>query len=785
MKDPSSMQLKFHLPAIYLPALRFRILVVIAIIFLAVFANRGHSADSDLAGQSRLTIDRIYKDKEFSSKTYAARWLDGRNEFTTLAPSGKSKDRRDILRHVAATGETEVMVASGDLIPKGAEKPLAIDDYAWSKDRALLLIYTNSKRVWRRNTRGDYWLLDRKTKRLTMLGGDAKPSTMMFAKLSPTGRQVAYVRDRNIYLEDLSDHSIRRLTESHSDDVINGTADWAYEEEFQVRDGFRWSPDGKRIAYWQIDTAGVGKFPLVNNTDSVYPKVTWFAYPKVGKLNPSCRIGVVDCETRKTRWIKAPGNPREHYIPRMQWAANSDELLIQQLNRLQNRNQLFLASASHGDALPLLTESDDAWVDVHRELFWLADGTKFTWISERDGWRHVYLVSRDGKETRLLTPGKFDVIRLLHVNEEAELIYFIASPDNPTERFLYRAGLNGGGVQRVTPATEKGVHAYRFSSDASFAIHVASSADRPAKTQLVRMPQHNRLRMLEGNQKVNEKLAQLSRTPTEFFRVDVGGGVQLDGWCIKPPNFDPAGSYPLLVYVYGEPAGSTVVNRWGGTTYMWHQMLAQRGYVVMSFDNRGTNAPRGREWRKSVYEKIGVLSPTEQAAAVRGVLAKRPYLDPRRVGIWGWSGGGSSSLQAIFKHGNLYSTAIAIAAVPDQRYYDTMYQERYMGLPKPNAKGYREGSPINFARHLKGNLLIVHGGGDDNCHYQTVELLIDELVAHNKQFSLMAYPNRTHSISERANTTRHLRELMTRYLSQHLPVTKRDERSLKRGEEGS
>ncbi|MDF1745097.1 MAG: DPP IV N-terminal domain-containing protein [Gimesia sp.] len=720
--------------------------------------------------RSLLTIDRIYKSKDFDSKPYSARWLDGKSVYTTLAPSSENKDQKDILRHDAVTGKTEIMVAASKLIPPGQSLPLKIENYSWSKDQSKLLVYTNSKRVWRKKTRGDYWILDCTTHELRKLGGDSKPATMMFAKLSPNGQEVAYVRDRNIYVENLLSHRIRCLTKTGSDEVINGTTDWAYEEEFQVRDGFRWSPDSTQIAYWQINTEGVKKFPLINNTDSLYPTVFWFSYPKTGQQNPSCRIGIVNCLSGKTNWMNVPGDPRDHYIPRMQWAANSNELLIQQLNRLQNRNQLFMADASTGDVSPLLTEEDKAWVDIHDELYWLADGSRFTWISDRDGWRHAYLVSRSGDEVCLLTPGEFDVIKLLHLDEDNGLIYFIASPVDATQRFLYRARIDGSGIERVTPENEVGVHDYKFSENTDWAIHSKSTFDQPTTTELISISDHQSVRMLNDNEQLMERLSKLSRIPTEFFRIDIGDNVQLDGWCIKPPDFDPAKKYPLLIYVYGEPAGSTVINRWGGSNYLWHLMLAQQGYVVMSFDNRGTKAPRGRAWRKSVYRKIGILPPQDQAAAVRTVLKERPYIDPDRVGIWGWSGGGSSSLQAIFKYSNLYSTAIAVAPVPNQRYYDTIYQERYMGIPGSNVEGYREGSAINFAKQLKGNLLLVHGTADDNCHYQTVEMLIDELVAHNKQFSLMAYPNRTHAVKERKNTSRHLRELMTRFLLQHLPT---------------
>jgi dipeptidyl-peptidase-4 len=728
------------------------------------------AGDKPKRDESLLTVDRIYGGSEFKSKSDSARWLKSGEHYTTLKPSADHKQRHDIVRHDPASGNMQVVVAAADLIPPGESSPLKIEDYAWSKDQAKLLIYTNSKRVWRRNTRGDYWLLDRGSKQLRQLGGDAKPATLMFAKLSPNAENIAYVREGDIYVEDLFDHSVKRLTHAEQNEVINGTTDWVYEEEFGLRDGFRWSPDGTAIAYWQIDTRGVQKFPLVNNTDSLYPTVQWFAYPKVGQRNPGCRVGVVEISSAETRWIELPGNSRAHYIPKMQWAENSDELLLQQLNRLQNTNRVFLADVRSGKATLILTETDEAWIDVNDELKWIDGGKRFTWISDRDGWRHVYLVPRMGGEATLVTPGEFDVIRLLHVDQQAGWLYFIASPDDASQRYLYRVHLDGHDMQRITPSNLVGTHDYRISSNSRWAIHRASRSGEPPSSELITLADHSRVRVLEENVKLKTKLQALRSSPTEFFRVDIGDGVAMDAWCIKPPDFNPQGSYPLLVYVYGEPAGQTVVDRWGSSSYLWHLMLAQKGYVVMSFDNRGTKSPRGRAWRKSVYRKIGIIAPRDQAAAVETVLKQRPYLDKARVGIWGWSGGGSSSLHAIFKYPKLYRTAIAVAPVPNQLYYDTIYQERYMGLPENNVEGFLQGSPINFAKQLEGELLLIHGTGDDNCHYQTMEMLIDELIAHNKQFQMMAYPNRTHAIKERKNTTRHLRNLMTQFLLRTLPL---------------
>ncbi|HKI17820.1 MAG TPA: prolyl oligopeptidase family serine peptidase, partial [Isosphaeraceae bacterium] len=412
---------------------------------------------------------------------------------------------------------------------------------------------------------------------------------------------------------------------------------------------------------------------------------------------------------------------------------------------------------------------DAAWVDLQDELPWIHDDREFLWLSERDGWRHLYRAGRTGRELTLITAGDFDVIQVVAVDRGSDWVYFLASPDNPTQRHLYRVHLDGTGRERVSPAAQSGTHDYQPSPDARWAIHRFSAFETIPRTALVRLPTHGQVRLISDNKALAGKVESLKKGRAEFFRVDIGEGIALDAWCMLPPGFDSTSKYPLLVHVYGEPAAQSVLDRWGGGNHLWHRMLAQNGTIVMSFDNRGTPAPRGRAWRKAVYHQIGVLAPKDQAAAVKEVLHKRPYIDGERVGIWGWSGGGSMSLNAVFKYPDLYKTAIAVAPVSNQRYYDTIYQERYMGLPGDNVEGFIQGSPINFAHQLKGNLLLIHGTGDDNCHYQGTEALINELIRHNKPFQMMAYPNRSHGIHEGQNTTLHLRELMTRYLKENLP----------------
>ena len=719
-----------------------------------------------------LSLARIHDKEDLKEKRFDLKWLEDGDSYTFLRKSEqeKYKESKGIWLSAATNPDhPTILVSAEELVTDQSESPLEIDGYALSPDRSLLLLYTNSERVWRRNSRGDYWIYNLQAKTLNKLGGpNAAPSSLMFAKLSPRGTHVAYVRGANIHIESLEDHSIRTLTTNSNSQIFNGRFDWVYEEELGVRDGFRWSPDGKAIAYWQFDETGVRKQTLVDNISNLYPKVTRFGYPKAGQRNASCRVGVVEIETTETTWIQIPGDPREHYLARMEWAGsdNSDELVIQQLNRAQNTKVVMIAQRRSGRARTVLTEEDPTWVIMNNDLHWTPDGRHFTWTSERDGWEQLYRVSRDGTRTTKLTTDDFD-IDLLHVDNPGLWAYFLASPEEPSQRYLYRIGLDGQGLSRLTPESEhRGTHSYRISPSGKFAVWTRSDADTPSVTRLVSLPDHTIIKTLEDNAELHTKIDALKLAPVEFFEVEISEGIRLPARCIRPPNIDRTRKYPLLIYVYGEPAGQVVRDSWGG---LWHHMLAQQGYVVMSFDNRGSRSPLGRVWRREAYRKIGILPPKDQAAAVRAVLAERPWLDAKRIGSWGWSGGGSMSLNAIFKYPDLYHTAIAVASVPDQRHYDTIYQERYMGLPSENRKAFREGSPINFAQNLKGNLLIIHGAADDNCHYQTYLRLVDKLIEHNKAFSMMTYPQGTHSIREGKNARRHLYETMTRFLHNKMP----------------
>jgi dipeptidyl-peptidase-4 len=581
--------------------------------------------------------------------------------------------------------------------------------------------------------------------------------------------------ENNIYVEDLASGTITQLTTDGSRTVINGTFDWVYEEELDLKDGWRWSPDGGTIAYWQLDAAGVRDFTLINDTDSLYSYPVPVQYPKAGGVNSAGRVGVVSVTGGATIWMKVPGEPRENYIARMQWApplgpeAGSRELVLQHLNRLQNTLQVMMADVRTGAVRTVLTERDSAWVELGDTLPFVDGGREFLWESERGGWTQLFVVSRDGKLVRPITRPGFDVLTNYGVDRTGAYAYFLASPDQPGQRYLYRVRVTGPALpERLSPDSALGTHTYAMAPGLSYALHTYSAFGVPPVRTLIQTSHHRALRVVVDNTPLAQRVTALRRGPHEFRMLDVGNGLRLNAWIMKPPGFDSTKRYPVVMFVYGGPGSQTVLNSWGGNQYLWHVLLTQKGYVVASVDNRGTGG-RGRAFRKTVYGQLGVLETADQGAAARA-LGRLSYIDPTRVGIWGWSYGGFMSLNAIFQHPDVFKTALAVAPVTDWRFYDSIYTERYMGLPQVNAAGYAKGSPITYVRGLKGNLLVVHGSGDDNVHYQNTEAMVNALVAANRPFQLMVYPNRTHSITGGA-TRQHLFTLLTKFVEENLPAT--------------
>ena len=721
-----------------------------------------------LAQSNPLNLEDIYKKNLYAAKGFGPiRFMKDNKGYTTLEYNTDLKSNEIVLYNIKQASAS-VLVSAKQLIPQGNTKPLSIQDYNWSNDNTKLLVYTNSKKVWRQNTKGDYWVLNLTTGNLYQVGASLASSSLMFAKFSPNGKEIAYVSNLNIYKEDLATHKITQLTFDGGGDIINGTFDWVYEEELNDRDGFRWSDDGTEIAYWQSDSKGVGVFYLINNVDSNYSKPIPLPYPKVGTTNSAVKVGVISSKGGKTKWMNIPGDPRNNYLARMDYVPGKHELLIQQLNRLQNTNKVWMANSITGALNNIYTDHDDAFLDIHDNIVWLDNGSAFTWTSEKDGWLHLYKVAKDGKTSSLITKGDFDVININYIDTASGYVYYIASPNNYLQRYLYRSKLDGSGTaEKVTPSNFQGQSSYQLSGDAKYAIHIFENAQTPRQYSLISLPDHQVIKSLEGNQDLKNKMAALGLKSKEFFKIDIGD-VVLDAWMIKPINFDPQKKYPTIFHVYGEPASSTVQDNWGAGDNLWHQYLANEGFIVISVDPRGTRVYRGRAWRKIIYRQVGVLAAEDEAKAAQKVTNMFSFVDASRLGIWGWSGGGQMSLNSIFRHGDVFKTAIAVSFVSQQTLYDNIYQERYMGLPDDNKYGYREGSPLTYASKLTGNLMIIHGTADDNVHYQNFEMLVNELVKNNKLFTMMSYPMRDHGIWQRENTTLHMRRTMEQYWKKNL-----------------
>ncbi len=811
-------------------------------------SNRVQAEENEQTSGEPISMRRIFASGEFSERGVGLQWAPTGAAFVKRVESEEVQGGQDVVLETPEGEQTRIVAASELLYDdpnddSDSKKSLSIHSYSISEDSNLLLIYTNSKRVWRRNTRGDYWIHDRKNSILRKLGADFEPSSLQFAKISPDGTRVAYVYKNNLYVETIQSGKIVQLTFDGDDDVINGTFDWVYEEEFDCRDGFRWSPDGKKIAFWRLDSSSEPLFTMLDNIGLAtvsgankvdlargkveiaskssgeeraesylksYPRLTCFKYPRVGCPNATAKVGIVTLpEEGEENWDATAKSifvdfkdDAEYYLPSMEWYSGENAgLLVQKTPRSQRCFETYRIDPESGAPSLLFTEADPggAWQENY-PIYPLKDGERFVRISERDGWRRLYLTSfADPEKLEPITPEGIDAsfVAFDYDASSDEIgVYYYASPESAARRSLFRASLSGENARVALEGSEVDAQDLRFetwdiSADSNWAICRRSSFDVPTRVELTRLDGTGArvVKLLEDAAALREKLARENFGKSEFFSVEIDEKcdfeksegeekdarekVSLDGWIMYPRdwNENDAKRYPLLVYVYGEPASQTVVDSWGGATYLYHRAIAERGCVVVSIDGRGTPAPKGRQFRKKIYQKFGAVGRSDQAAALRVLLARAPFdkkIDPERVGVWGWSGGGTSTLNLLFNYPDLYRCGIAIAPVADYRNYDTIYQERYSGLITETPESYELGSAISYAQNLQGRLLLIHGSGDDNCHIQTSEKLVDKLIAFGKDFEFFEYPSRSHGIFEGSGTSLHLRNKTLEFWERNL-----------------
>jgi dipeptidyl-peptidase-4 len=732
----------------------------IALLVLGV-SPLGIDAQSRSEAEDAFTLEQIHGSTDFSAESFSGTWM-RTGGWATMERD--ESGATELWRVDPESGERRSLISAADLVPGGADEAVAIESFTFSGDERKVLLFTGSEQVWRARTKGTYYVFDLDERSLTRVGRTA--GGQMFAKFSPDAGRVAFVRDHDLFVTELATGSERRLTTSGSESIINGTTDWVYEEELGLRDAFRWSPDGRHIAYWQLDQSPIRPFYLIDETQ-LYPELIPVRYPKPGTPNSFVRVGSLELETGETTWFDTGDDP-DIYIARMEWAASSEEVVIQRLNRHQNRLELLIGDALSGETRPLLVEEDEAWVDVGGGPTWIDGGRRFLWMSERDGWQHVYLYERDGSLVRQLTQGPWDVTGLEGVDERRERLFFTAAYESPLRRSLLSVDLDEAD-SRVRPVlmAERGSYGAMFSPDFEHLVYSHSTIDQPPVWTLARMrgEEPRTVRVLVDNAELIERLESAELGTPEFTEVLAADGTPLNAFLIKPSDFDPGREYGLLLYVYGGPGSQTVVDRWGGSRYVWHQYLAQNGVLVASVDNRGTGA-RGRDFKKQTYQKLGQLETADQLAAL-SQLADLPYVSEERVGIWGWSYGGYMTLMATLQSEGRVAAGVSVAPVSDWKLYDTIYTERFMRTPGENPDGYERGSPLTYAADLESPLLIVHGTGDDNVHSQNMLQMVDALERADKQFRMRIYPNKRHGIS--GGVTRvNLFRLITDFVFEHL-----------------
>ena len=731
-------------------------LVVAALARPAQAASPATEESTRLLAQAEPRIKAIYETDEFRMRSFRATWLpDGSGYLKLETPDGASG--AEIARYDSASGKRTVVVASEKLLVPGTSERLRIHGFVCSTTGKCLLLHKDETSDGHGN---DHWLYEPATGALRPVkaGRGARFDSKAF---SPDGQRLLGSRGADLIVFDMANGRTIPLTNDGDPDTIeNGLASW--------------SPDGKWIVYVRTDSSTVPKRAVLVPGDPTYRTFRETRYERIGGPISTLRIGIVGVEGGPTHWIELADKPGTFYLNQVSWAGNSDELLVEKLSRSRDAREFLIANHRSGAIANAYAETDPAWVDMepsaNEGLEWIRGGQAFVIISERDGWRRAYVVSRDGSGITPITAAGSDLIARGQVDDKNGWFYYFASPTNATQRYLYRARLDGTGTpERLTPPDQPGSHRYVFSPDSRWTFHTYSTFDKPPVTDLVQLPEHRSVRGLEDNATPAARIKPLIARPTEFLQLDIGGGVVMDAWMIKPRDFDPMKKYPVLVYVYGEPAGQTVLDDWGSGQALFHRAVADLGYIVVTMDNRGTPAPKGAAWRRAVFGSLGPLSTEEQAAGLKALALLCPFVDLARVAIWGWSGGGSNTLNAMFRKPDVYHVGIAVVPKPQPQYYNAEYQEIYMRTPKDNPEGYRTCAPINYSEGLRGDLLIITGSGESNTHIEITEGLVDRLIALGKRFDYFVYPNRDHGLSEGKGSLAHVRMLIARYLIEHLP----------------
>lgn len=702
--------------------------------------------------KKKITLEDVFKSSAFSQKSvYGINWMKNGNFYSSI--SREDNIPKIVKINLATGGEAEVLV-------DGEQIGVDFTTYSLSEDERFALISSKVERIYRRSSKAIFHIVDLNSGDIQPLLGEEKVS---YATLSPDNTKVAFVKNNNLYYKDLQQNVITQVTKDGKENtVINGAADWVYEEEFSMAQAFAWSPDGEKIAFIRFDESDVPVFNM-QLWGPLYPKNHLFKYPKAGEANSSVEIHVYHLETSNTVKMDS-GVERDIYLPRIYWTGDAGKLAFIRLNRLQNQMDLLHADAATGKSKLILHEASNTYVDLdfNDNLLYLGDNKSFITTSEKDGFKHLYHYDMDGNLIRQLTSGNWEVSTLVGVDEKNKKIYFESTEISPLERHLYVINLNGKDKKLLS--LEAGTHSTNMSPDFKYFINYHSTASQPLKVSL-HEAEGKRIKVLESNDELVKRIGEFKLSAKEFFSFKTLDGQELNGYIIKPHDFDPSRTYPLLMYVYGGPGSQNVRNAWGGIRDFWHQHLAAEGYLIASVDNRGTGG-RGRDFKHQTYANLGKLETEDQIAAAK-YLGKMAYVDDSRIGIWGWSYGGYMSSLALMLGNDVFKTAIAVAPVTTWRYYDTIYTERYLQTPQLNAEGYDDYSPITHVKKLKGNYLLVHGTGDDNVHFQNSVDLVDALIAADKQFESFYYPNRNHGISG-GNTSWHLYRMMTDFVKRKL-----------------